>query len=437
MFKNTFFLFLITLILSINYLICYGEETPPPDLNKTAMIMIKETYNLINQGGDKIWKDWSKTKFPILLIDQDHLFLVNFPQPPSDFLEYKEADPDLGKIYYKKGTLSPQIRASFLFNNQPVAAIGIQQSGFSVINWVGTLVQEMFHAYVISQPQTKDKIDLLKLATTQNQDWQSSYPFPYSDKVVGLLISQQYLRLRNCQNANEETITKLYDAYEIITIYKNYLKNSFKDIDAYAYAKYQEWMNGVGVYTEYKLLEFAASDEYKPTQAFADLEPYKNSGGYKNYFNIYSKTLKNKLNNYIFLPTDQLRQFFYLGSEKAFILDKVMPNWKNSFFDKEIWLDNLIEQNIKKIMDYKKKLFEPTRLYGGTPMALDEVLQAIGESCGVPVNFANGVKEKLHPIQYKPAFIDTSALQIFEFFVEGYGLTIKINEKGVLVEKIE
>jgi len=432
-FSFSFFL----LVILINTSILYSQVERPPVLDETAMIMIKETYNLINQGGDKVWKDWSKNKFPVLLIDQDYLFLINLPQPPSDFTEYKETDPDLGKIYYKKGSLSPDLRASFLLNNQPVAAIGVQKGDFSMIKWVGNLTQEMFHAYIFSQPQTKEKIDSLKLGTAENQDWQSSYPFPYSDDIISLIISQQYSKLKDPLSANEEIIGKLNNAYEIIMIYKQYLTNSFKDIDAYSYSKYREWMDGVGFYTEYKILEFAASEEYKPTQAFADHILYKDDGGYKKYFNLYSKAIKHKFTNYEFLPTNQPRQFSYLGMEKALLLDKALPDWKSKFFDKETWLDDLIKQSINKITYYKNKLTKPTRLYAENPMPLDEVLEAVGESCMVPVNFAEGAKEKLHKTDYKPAFIDTPAIQILEFFVEMFNLTITLNEKGIWVDKVE
>ena len=102
MLKKNLCLFSVSLLLITICSISYCQDESAPELNKLAVIMIKETYNLIDQGGESVWKGWSEKKIPVLVIDKDVEFLINHPKPPEDFILHPTTDPDFGKIYYKR-----------------------------------------------------------------------------------------------------------------------------------------------------------------------------------------------------------------------------------------------------------------------------------------------------------------------------------------------
>ena len=40
-------------------------------------------------------------------------------------------------------------------------------------------------------------------------------------------------------------------------------------------------------------------------------------------------------------------RFYYTGMAQAFLLDRLMPDWKSSIFSEGVWLEDLLRQAIE------------------------------------------------------------------------------------------
>ncbi len=98
-----------------------------------------------------------------------------------------------------------------------------------------------------------------------------------------------------------------------------------------------EWDEGVARYTERELAALAADpDAYAPTAPFAELFPSAS------YTGIWKETYATYLNPVRFIGegVQGRAKFYFMGMGKAYLLDRLLPDWKMRYFD--AGLDDLI-----------------------------------------------------------------------------------------------
>jgi cytochrome c biogenesis protein CcmG, thiol:disulfide interchange protein DsbE len=170
------------------------------------------------------------------------------------------------------------------------------------------------------------KVNQLKLGSGSDASWQLNYPFPYKNaEVIRLIHLQSYLVYLAVTAANEVDIKyNAGTAIEGIRVYKSFLQNLSADNQFYKYSQFQEWVEGIAFYTEYKMAESAASGNYQPIEAFRQLPDYKS------YQQLWDEGYKNR----IFLVKH--------AGRAALLLDGLMLDWKSRYFAPSGWLNDLL-----------------------------------------------------------------------------------------------
>src|SRR6266853_554454 len=88
-----------------------GRSLPNPDahdaqtspaLPEIDRIRIAEAFRLADSLGNRIWPDWDKAPFAVLLVTPEHEFLIRHPKPSEDFTPVGD-DAVLGhKVWTRK-----------------------------------------------------------------------------------------------------------------------------------------------------------------------------------------------------------------------------------------------------------------------------------------------------------------------------------------------
>src|SRR5688572_29784010 len=81
----------------------------PPAMADADRVRIAEAFRLADAVGNKVWPDWDKAPFAVLLVTSDHEFLVRHPRPSKDFSGGDE-DPVLKeKVWRRPRQFSPDL----------------------------------------------------------------------------------------------------------------------------------------------------------------------------------------------------------------------------------------------------------------------------------------------------------------------------------------
>src|SRR5262245_53926184 len=96
-----------------------------PTLPEKDRVRIAEAFRLAEAVGNRVWPNWDKAPFGLLLVTPEHEFLIRHPKPSADFTSMGE-DPVLKeKVWFRKRQFSPRLLATFpAVGDTPTIVIG-------------------------------------------------------------------------------------------------------------------------------------------------------------------------------------------------------------------------------------------------------------------------------------------------------------------------
>jgi hypothetical protein len=296
-------------------------------------VRIREFYRLKPQIEDQIWPNWSHVPAPLLLVTGDQEFLTHHPSPPKDF---KPAGDDL---YERARQFPTALQATFpAFGPPSVIVIGEPKNTASKTStlWLITLVHEHFHQLQNAQPEYFRAVEELDLSGGDTSGmWMLNYPFPYNQAEV----ARSFATLRDHLLAaiNEP------DPQKFAGLAKEYAatrKSFFAQLSSNdkKYLDFQLWQEGIARYTQIKSAEAAA--QYHPSAAYAALADFETFSAYAS--RARSDTLAE-------LKSADLAQWkrtvvYSLGAAEGFLLDRLHPDWKDSYFQHLLSMDSFFDK---------------------------------------------------------------------------------------------
>jgi hypothetical protein len=305
-----------------------------PAMADVDRVRIAEAFRLADAVGNKIWPDWDKAPFAVLLITPDHEFLVRHPRPSKDFLGGEEEPVLKQKVWHRKRTFSPELMATFpAVGGVPTIVIGRAEgtAAKTSTRWVVTLLHEHFHQLQNSQPRYYADVDSLGLARGDTTGrWMLNYPFPYDQPKVKERFAAQAKALAEALNARAgPDLPKKLAAYVEA-------RKALRDIlepDDYKYLAFQAWQEGIARYTEYHVALAAA--DYEPTRAFRDLKDYTS------FKDDAAATLARIEKELTTVQLDRMKRtaFYALGAGEGLLLDAARPDWRKRYFTDRFTLD--------------------------------------------------------------------------------------------------
>ncbi len=305
-----------------------------PELRFADKVRIREAMNISTQFGDKLFEGYNKAPFAILLITDSVEFLINHPNPSTDFKLLGKDDFLKTNIYYRKSQFNTHFLATFpAVNGLSCIVVGTaENTRKNSTEWVITLLHEHFHQYQNADPDYFKALNKLDLAgADQTGMWMLNYPFPYDS----LPVKNQYILFTK---ALYQTINNI-DSKKFKYNFHLYLKERKKlrgilPASDYRYFSFQIWQEGLARYTEYNFLEMLKN--YQPSKEMLALPDFVSFTELKTsmYLNEIKKLLENKLN-------EVKRVCFYsVGFAEGIILDKLNKSWRDKYLHDKFYIEH-------------------------------------------------------------------------------------------------
>lgn len=328
------------------FMLCLAAQSvfsqTSPQISEIDRIRLAEAFRLGDKFSEKIWKDWSKTPFAVLLITPENEFLIRYPQPSKDFIEIGYDKMLKSNIYWRKRNFNPSFLATFpSVPGSGVSTIVVGQAENTFVKtstpWVVTILHEHFHQMQDSQPNMyQATLDLGISGGDQTGMWMLNYPFPYADKNVAQSFSELTKQLaKTLETQNPAAFQNELKTY--LKMRKDFNK-SLKP-DDYKYLSFQFWKEGTARYIEYRIAKLA-SQNYQPSKEFKALKDFQS----------YSQTAEKIKANItaqlksIDLEKSQREVAYPFGSGEALLLDKAKIEWKSRYFNEKFFPDKYFDK---------------------------------------------------------------------------------------------
>lgn len=338
MFKNMKIGLLLTLLVLFIAPGIFAQVSKPaiPEIDR---IRLAEAFRIGETLGNKVWKDWDKAPFAVLLVTPENEFLIRHPRPSKDFTLIGYDSLLKSDIYFRKRTQQINLLATFpLVGGVSTIVIGQAENTSKKTStpWVVTVLHEHFHQWQDSQPNYYKEVDALNLSRgDQTGMWMLNFAFPYKETRV----QERFSALSNLLAAVLQTTEKSGFSVRL----NEYLRarREFQQIlspDDYKYFSFQLWKEGIARYTEWRIADLAAR-QYKPSKEFLALKDYTP-------FTEVADTILNK-QIIASLPALQLEKserivFYPFGAAEGLLLDRANPKWQSHYLTEKFYIDKYI-----------------------------------------------------------------------------------------------
>ena len=363
------FLFSDFILMSHSNLELHGNENGKlTDLDKAE---IAEFFNLQKQLGDSVWPGYGKADIPVILYNKEWAFLVGYKKPPDGWRKVPEMN-----LY---GTRWKIVRGDHIFGlNYYCQRLdsGINPQAFTVkvgekwvacmttIEWTRTKLENDIKKNM--QSGQKDSLLLRKMVAIMGGNLDKHISMIVHESFHAFQATRDFNRLKETEStfpwhkeypwndipfnkAWKEEIALLIKAFEskddsdakrAIWQYlemrnKRYLDSKFTP-ELMRLEQLKEWEEGIAKYVELSLWKLAASSStYVPAPAL------KHDASFEQYRN-FNQAMSRELITCRMQPQGYDTRFYYSGMLKAFLLDRLYPEWKLQAFNRDIFPDMLL-----------------------------------------------------------------------------------------------
>jgi len=306
-----------------------------PSLTDVDRIRLAEAFRLGNALSDRIWKDWNKAPFAVLLVTPEYEFLIRHPQPSKDFSLVGHDSLLRSQVYFRKRQFSPNLLATFpAVGGISTIVIGQAENTDAKTStpWVVTLLHEHFHQLQDSQPNFYAEAAGLNLSRgDQSGMWMLNYAFPYDAPAVKQQFSIVSRLLADALRAKKDSdVSAKVAGYLAARRQLQMMLNR----DDYTYLSFQVWKEGIARYTEYRIAELAAT-KYRVGRRFRGLKDFSS------FESVAQGIMSRILRDLSSLDLENYKRvaFYPLGAGEGLLLDRVSPQWRRRYFSEKFYVE--------------------------------------------------------------------------------------------------
>ena len=319
-------------------------------LPRQQRLVLREAFQLVTSVGNELWPGWATMPLTVVIIEDDYEYLMNSPadwRPVGSFERIEQTF--LGQPIHRRSRSLPRaLRAAFPIGGLPAAVVGAWRPAEESPNeWAMTLVHEWFHVLQMQRDE-ETKVRELQLGEATYPSLQLDYPFAYGDRDIGHaihLLGQALYDFWSRSRTLPRVVQRTFIAetsWAALQNLKTVVSLKYGE-EAYNYFRYQTWKEGVARYTQVHASLLAANLEdrgrFRQQPAVAALQ------GSMSYARLWEEVTRT---NFWLIRTSVGNQggdpasFYGIGHGLAELLDSVNPSWKERYFERGIWLDDLI-----------------------------------------------------------------------------------------------
>ncbi|HXM47555.1 MAG TPA: hypothetical protein VN956_06770 [Pyrinomonadaceae bacterium] len=310
-----------------------------PSLSEVDRIRLAEAFRLAESLGNRVWKDWDKAPFAVLLVTPEYEFLIRHPRPSKDFTPIGYDSMLKSDVYFRKRKFPTDRLATFpAVGGVSTIVIGRAENTDKKTStpWVITMLHEHFHQLQDSQLNSYAETEALNLSHgDQTGMWMLNYAFPYDSAEVKQQFSVLSRLLVEALQAKKKSAfsTRLAAYLEARRQVQKMLSP-----DDYKYFSFQLWKEGLARYTEYRVAKLAAH-KYKPSKQFRALKDFASFGTVADQ--ILSTIMK--VLSTLRLEDSKRVAFYPLGAGEGFLLDRANPKWQSRYFVDKFYVEKYFD----------------------------------------------------------------------------------------------
>ena len=302
-----------------------------PGLTDADRVLLAETFRLAGELGEEIWPGWGVAPWEVLLVGEEHEYLVNSPRRPEGFTALEPDGLLEGRVLVRERTVPPNLRATYpLLGGPPVVVVG--RPGATELDptaWVAMVLHEHFHQLQMSDNEYYADVEALGLAGDDDTgSWMLDFPFPYDDPEVRR-------RFRGfCDTIRAVLAGDVPPGF--VAEASRALAAALPD-DAYRYLGFQLWQEGVARYVQYRAARLAG-ERFTPSPEMTALP------GYRPFSEV-----ADELRQQILDGLDEPRMaefhriaFYAAGAGLAMVLDEHSPGWRRGYMERKFALEALL-----------------------------------------------------------------------------------------------
>jgi hypothetical protein len=314
-----------------------APETTLPELAEAVV-----AWQLLKEEGDWVWWGWSKILPPLLLRAGDYDYLLEHPAPPPEFI-FQPDESVAGRPVYRRadhlvpapaatmwevgGVWSVAVPTREEFQQAIDAQLGKGVVQLDTVNYIRAIVHEAFHAYAMTviQGQVPD----FGADVDEGEMIRRLSALPDRDKAY----AAEGQALVKALHTTDQQITREAVA-EFLKLRR--ARRAAEDQQIAAYEQMTEWAEGLARYTEVEVMRRVGYETDRLSTA---------SIHYPTAAEIWQPFL-DQLANPAASPDGFRGRYYLLGAGQAFLLDRIMPDWKTRVFNQKLSLEDLLEQAV-------------------------------------------------------------------------------------------
>jgi hypothetical protein len=349
-------------------------------LSEADKIHLAETTHLRQTVGDAVWPGWGQADIPAINYNESYAFLIGYPEPPDGWVkvpqgsqrggpwELVSGDSFNGQPYYRQSLPDPDITPegfTVLVGERWVSSLQtfdwanislaqtIRRDLPSVVRpvfpyrlfiaqllggsdkYISLAAHEAFHAY-----QGMLASDKLAASETTNLQFENQYPWDDTSLQADWQAELDLLA-EALQPTDQSRTVELARRFSEIRAARRDSANLSAEL--VAYEQQREWLEGLARYAELEIWRQAYAGNYAPLPETGSLSDFDNYAGFETRWSQEIDQIRRMADD------EGDGRFYYSGMAQAFLLDRLMPDWKGRAFEGGVWLDDLISEALQKI----------------------------------------------------------------------------------------
>jgi len=332
-----------------------GEESFDT-LGPIEKARLLETLHLRSDLGDQAWQGWGNAEIPVIIWNRSYEFLTNYEgETPSGWSMVTGEDLN-GQTYYRRTAGDPQNFAIRVGDKWAASMAAKQTTDRFLIDTfqdkLPILIKQIFPYRLLIQP-SETQIGGLLHESFHVYQYQMSPGRMTEAEAIHKLGREYETSTEAFQTEWKQESNLLADALEAktqaekIELARQFLsaretrrKNSNLDDKLVDYERWLEWEEGTAKYTEVSMLRLAGkTGDY---HALPEMEIDRDFKQYQKVDQRWSDELFQLRHP---LTTGEPR-LYMTGLAQAFLLDDLMPGWKDKYWQEGVFLEDLLRQAI-------------------------------------------------------------------------------------------
>jgi len=333
------------------------NEDASDHLSTIDKARLLEALQLKMTLGDQVWQGWGNMDTPVIVWNRSYEFLVNYKgEAPSG---WSITDDKLsGQPYFRRVANEPQNFAVRVGDQWSASIATKQTTDVFLINafqdtfpnpikqifpyrfliqpsetQIGGLLHETFHVYQYQLAPTRmTKAESIHKLGEQYETTSEKFKTEWKEESALLAdaleaktqaekvdLVRQFLAVRDARRKDYQLSSELID-----------------------YECWLEWEEGTAKYIEVAILKQASeSTEYQPIPEMKADQDFKS-------YQAFDGRWTQELFQLRYQTTSGESQFYMTGMAQAFLLDDLMPAWKDKYWGDNVFLEDLLRMAIGK-----------------------------------------------------------------------------------------